>query len=199
MGHAEDLPIQKDVTLDGRLPLDFAPQRPSLPELHIRGPDDYKSTWVQPSHFCSDGGMGLFFEVTPGSSLPGGALLAVYYGRSNVSLQLKYREAQKLFDMSDYTLSTSRYIVDGQNGLAICGAARANDGFDLFNCYFAYNPVKERMELLTKGPIGPGLYEALANYGPPGERSAYWNARRKLLLPFEARQRCLAYYGGFLY
>jgi hypothetical protein len=76
---------------------------------------------------------------------------------------------------------------------------RANDGFDLFNCYFAYNPVKERMELLTKGPIGPGLYKALANYGPPGERSAYWNARRRLLLPYEARQRCLAYYGGFLY
>jgi hypothetical protein len=25
MGHAEDLPIQQDVTMDGRLPLDFAP------------------------------------------------------------------------------------------------------------------------------------------------------------------------------
>jgi hypothetical protein len=106
--------------------------------------------------------MCLFFEVTPGTSLPGGALLAVYYGRSNVSLvQLKYREAQKLFDMSDYSHSVN--------------------------------------ELLTKGPIGPGLYEALTNYGPPGERSAYWNARRRLLLPYEARQRCLAYYGGFLY
>jgi hypothetical protein len=101
--------------------------------------------------------------------------------------------------MSDYSLSTSRYIVDGQNGLAICGAARANDCFDLFNCYFAYNPVKERMELLTKGPMGPGLYEALANYGPPGERSAYWNAHCRLLLPYEATQQCLAYYGGFLH
>jgi hypothetical protein len=89
MGHAEDLPIQQDVTMDGRLSLDFAPQQPSVPELYIRGPDDYKTTWVQPSHFCVDGGMGLFFEVTPGTSLPGGALLAVYYGRSNVSLQLK--------------------------------------------------------------------------------------------------------------
>jgi hypothetical protein len=48
------------------------------------------------------GGMGFFFEVPPGTSLPGGALLAVYYGRSNVSLQLKYKEAQKLFDMSDF-------------------------------------------------------------------------------------------------
>jgi hypothetical protein len=181
--------------MDGRLPLDFAPQQPSVLELHIRGPDDSKTTWVQPSHFCVDGGMGLFFEVTPGTSLPGEALLAVYYGRSKVSLQLKYREAQKLFDMSDYSLSTSRYIVDGQNGLAICGAVRANDCFDLFNCY----SVKERMELLTQGPMGPGLYEALANYGPPGERSAYWNARCRLLLPYEARQRCLAYYGGFLH
>jgi hypothetical protein len=96
MGHAEDLPIQQDVTLDGRLPLDFAPQRPSTPELHIRGPDDYKTTWVQPSHFCVDGGMGLFFEVPPGTSLPGGAFLAVYYGRSNVSLQLKYRGSEAL-------------------------------------------------------------------------------------------------------
>jgi hypothetical protein len=139
MGHAEDLPIQQDVTLDGRLLLDFAPQRPSTPELHTQGPDDYKTTWVQPSHFCLDGGMGLFFEVPPGTSLSGGALLAVYYGRSNVTLQLKYKEAQKLFDTSDYSLSMSRYIVDGQNGLAICGAARANDCFDLFNCYFAYS------------------------------------------------------------
>jgi hypothetical protein len=146
-----------------------------------------------------DGGVGLFFEIPPGTSLPGGALLAVYYGRSNVTLQLKYKEAQKLFDTSDYLLSTSRYIVHRQNGLAICGAARANDCFDLFNCYFAYNPVKERMELLTKGPMGPGLYEALANYGPPGERSAYWNARRRLLLPYESTQRCLAYFGGFLH
>ena len=141
--------------------------------------------------------MGLFFEVLPGTTLPGGALLAVYYGRSNVNLKLKFKVVQKLFDVSDYTLSTSRYIVDGQNGLTICGAARANDGFDLFTCYFAYNPIKERMELLTKGPMGPGLYEALANYSPPGERSAYWNERRRLLLSFEVRQRCLAYYGGF--
>jgi hypothetical protein len=29
--------------------------------------------------------MGLFFEVTPGTSLSGGALLVVYYGRSNVT------------------------------------------------------------------------------------------------------------------
>jgi hypothetical protein len=82
--------------MDSRLPLNFAPQQPSVPELHIRGPDDSKTTWVQLSYFCVDGGMGFFFEVTPGTSLPGGALLAVYYGRSNVSLQLKYKEAQKL-------------------------------------------------------------------------------------------------------
>jgi hypothetical protein len=77
MGHAEDLPIQQDITMDGRLPLEFAHQRPPMPELHIWGPDDYKTTWVQPSHFCVDGGMGLFFEVPPGTSLPGGALLAL--------------------------------------------------------------------------------------------------------------------------
>jgi hypothetical protein len=71
---------------------------------------------------------------------------------------------------------------------------RASDCFDLFNCYFTYNPVKERMELLTKGPMGPGLYKVLR------ERDRHTGMRdADYYCHYEARQRCLAYYGGFLY
>mgnify|MGYP006879034031 CR=1 FL=1 len=43
-------------------------------------------------------------------------------------------------------------------------------------------------------PLKPGIYEALVNYDIPGQRSKYWDQRRRDLLPIEARRACVFYY-----
>jgi hypothetical protein len=63
--------------------------------------------------------------------------------------------------------------VDGEDGLTICGPARSNDNFDMFNCYFAYNSssTPPRMELITKGPMaGGGFTRSLPTMTLPGGR-----------------------------
>jgi hypothetical protein len=88
----------------------------------------------------------------------------------------------------------SSYVVDGEDGLFICGSARSNDNFDLFNCFFAYNPssTPPLMELITKGPMtgGPSgaVYEVFTNYDAPGRPPAYWTAQRRDRL--SARELC---------
>jgi hypothetical protein len=53
--------------LTGKIPWGFIPRRDPTPALHTRDKDhDYRYSWVQPSHFCKGGGMGLFFYVPPG-------------------------------------------------------------------------------------------------------------------------------------
>jgi hypothetical protein len=76
--------------LGGKLPWGFMPRRDPNPALHTREKDhDYRHSWVQPSHFCEEGGMGLFFYVPRGQVLPAGTLPGVYSGRSGESLKIK--------------------------------------------------------------------------------------------------------------
>jgi hypothetical protein len=72
-------------------------------------------------------------------------------GLSGESLKIKYKEAQQLFQASDYIVdhSPSSYAVDGQNGNTICGPARTNNNFDIVNCYFAYNPLDLAKEYMV--------------------------------------------------
>jgi hypothetical protein len=146
-------------SLAGKLPpWGFIPRRDPNPALDTRDKDhDYRHSWVQPSHFCEGGGMGLFFSVPQGQVLPAGTLLGVYLGRSGESLKIKYKEALKLFRASEYVVDHSpfSYVVDGQHGNTICGPARSNDNFDIVNCYFAYNPLDKRVELFTNVPTLP--------------------------------------------
>jgi hypothetical protein len=101
---------------------------------------------------------------------------------------------------SDYALAALRssYLVDGDNGSSISVPARSNDNFELFNCYFAFNPssTPPRIELITKGPIEGGssgaTYEAFTKYDSPGRPSAYWTEQRRTRLPEEAWARYLA-------
>jgi hypothetical protein len=106
----------------GKLPWGFMPRRDPNPALHTRDVDhDYRHSWVQPSHFCKGGGMGLFLYVPRGQVLPAGTLLVVHSG-SGESLKIKYKEAQKLFRASVYVVdhSPSSYVVDGENKSTIC-------------------------------------------------------------------------------
>jgi hypothetical protein len=182
MGHSADLPLESDVNSVGLLPSFFVNM--VTPGLHKLGPADYRFSWVQDSHFCSGGGKGFFFSISPDRILPVGTLIGVYSGRDTKNLHLTYPQAQRRFANSDYVLAAprSRYAVDGEDGLTIGGPARSNDNFDLFNCYFAYNPssTPPRMELITKGPMAGGasgaVYEVFTNCDAPGRPPAYWTA-----------------------
>jgi hypothetical protein len=123
-------------------------------------------------------------------------LIGVYSGRDNISLSLSFDTAQKLSQASDYVLAyqPGGYVVDGQNGRNISAPARCNDNFDMFNCYFGWNPIAHRMELFTKSPLREGLYKALVNYNEPEKSSVYWTLERLSLLPLDSRERCIAYY-----
>jgi hypothetical protein len=183
--------------LAGKLPWGFIPRRDPNPALHTRDVDHYyRHSWVQPSHFCEGGGMGLFFYTPRGQVLPAGTLLGVYSGRSDKSLKIKYKEAQKLFRASDYVVdhSPSSYVVDGKNRNTICGPARSNDNFDIVNCHFAYNPLDKRVKLFTNVLMSEGYYEALTKYDTPGKAPCYWSPLCLSFLSPEARPRCLAYY-----
>jgi hypothetical protein len=142
---------------------------------NLKETNSYRYSWVQPSHFCKGGSMGLFFYVPRGKVLPTGTLLGVYLGRSGESLKIKYKEAQKLFRASNYVVdhSPSSYVVDGQNGNMICGPAHSNDNFDIVNCYFAYNPLDKQVKLFTNVPMLEGYYESLTNYDTPGKAPCY--------------------------
>jgi hypothetical protein len=83
--------------LAGKFPWGFIPRRDPDPALHTRDQDhDYRHSWVQPSHFCEGGGMGLFFYVPRGQVLPAGTILGVYLGRSGESLKIKALPSQRL-------------------------------------------------------------------------------------------------------
>ena len=118
MGHSEGLQLLVDTITDGRLP-------PGLPEpapaavMHRRHMDDYKMSWVAPSHFCCGGGLGLFFRVPEGRRLPAGTLIGVYTGRSNFDPKVPYATALEAYADSDYVLANpaSRFVVDAMNPL----------------------------------------------------------------------------------
>jgi hypothetical protein len=156
-------------------------------------PQGFNESWVQPSHFCEGGGLGLFFKVE-WRGIRAGARIGVYEGRCNNNRD-DYSAALERFAASDYVLSDKphRFVVDSQHNDVICGPARSNDNFDIVNCYFAYNPTLRRLELITRAPLEEGIYEALTNYDTPGELPAYWSAERLSYLSVEARARCLAY------
>jgi hypothetical protein len=67
--------------------------------------------------------------------------------------------------------------VDGEDGLFICGPARSNDNFNLFNCFFAYNSLSTSPRSITKGPMAGGpsgaIYEVFTNDDAPGRPPAY--------------------------
>jgi hypothetical protein len=156
MCHSADLPLESDVNSVGLFPSSFV--KVVTPGLNKLGPADYRFSWVQDSHFCSGRRKGIFFSVSPDRILPAGTLIRVYPGLDTKNLHLTYPQAQRRFANSEYVLAAFRssYAVDGEDGLTICGPARSNDNFDLFNCYFAYNSssTHPRMELITKGPRG---------------------------------------------
>jgi hypothetical protein len=158
MGHSADLPLESNVNSVGLLPYSFV--KVVTPGLHKLGPADYRFSWVQDSHFCSGEGKGLFFSVSPGRFLPAGTLIGVYSGRDTKNLHLTYPQAQRRFANSDYVLAAPRSSVDGEDGLSICGPARSNDNFDLFNCFFAYNPS-------STPPVWSLSPKALWQGGPP--------------------------------
>jgi hypothetical protein len=189
--------MQSDITTDGKLPPYFILRKGEFTSLYSYGKDnpDWQPAWVQPSHFCPGGGYGFFFQVPPGRRIPAGTLIGVYSGRDNISLSLSFDTAQKLFQESDYVIAyqPDGYVMDGQNGRNISGPARCNNNFDMFNCYFGWNPVAHRMELFTKAPISERLYEALVNYNEPGKSSVYWTQERLSLLPPDSRERFIAY------
>jgi hypothetical protein len=89
--------------------------------------------------------MGFFIQVPTGRTLPAGSLIGVYRDRDTTLLKLKASEAQKIFRGSDYVISygPGGYVVDDrpavQKQKLICGPARSDENFDIFNCYFAYN------------------------------------------------------------
>ena len=154
--------------------------------------DDYHDLWVGKSHFFPTGGLALFFRVDH-KGLKAGKVMGIYAGRDTNNTKLKYGEACRKWEHSDYVVadSLSRYVVDGH---ATCAAARANDGFTKFNLYLRYNRTSKRMEIILAGPMGPGIYEGLVNYDIPGQLPSYWTADRRALLHPSERQACEQYY-----
>ena len=160
--------------------------------------DDHRDTWVGPSILCPGAGKGFFFRLARHRAP--GYLIGVYYGQDTrvtdgskkMDRQL-FIETLRSWTADDYVLSDafSRYAVRVSSS---CGPAMANDGFATTNCLFMYNPLLHRMELRTYMPLKPGIYEALVNYDIPGQRSKYWDQRRRDLLPIEARRACVFYY-----
>jgi hypothetical protein len=197
MGHSDGLQLLADCITDGLLPHGTSEPLPAA-VVHRRHMDDYKLSWVAPSHFCSGGGLGLFFHVPKDRRLPAGTLIGVYSGRSNFEHKVPYATAIAAYSDSDYVLAhpAARFVVDAMNPLTgVCaGPGRANDNFDMVNCYLNYNPVRKRMELLTRAPLGPGVYETLVNYDNPGSPPCYWSAERRARLPMASLARCLRYY-----
>jgi hypothetical protein len=148
--------MQSDITTDGKLPSNFISRKGEYSYMAKTSPTGNRLGY-NPSHFYPGGGYGFFFQVPPGRTIPAGTLTGVYSGRDNISLSLSFDTAQKLFQASDYDLAyqPGGYVVDGQNGQNISGPARCNDNFDMFNCYFGWNPIAHRMELftLTRGAV----------------------------------------------
>jgi hypothetical protein len=191
MGYTAELALLLDVSTMGRLPPSFQVNRVSEDVQYEQGSQDFKDSWVQPSHFCEGGGLGPLER----RGLRAGARIGVYEGRCNKNMG-DYAAALVRFAASDYVLSNKphRFVVDGQHNDVICGPARSNDNFDIVSCYFAYNPTLRRLELITRAPFEERIYEALTNYDTPGELPAYWTAERLSYLSDKARARCLAYY-----
>lgn len=77
------------------------------------------------------------------------------------------------------------YVMDGD--LTSRPNARDNEGFDITNCFFVYNPIHNWVELRLKGCDQPGYYEGLVNYTEPGKLLPYWISHRVSLLPPAAK------------
>jgi hypothetical protein len=115
-GFTEEHQLCSDVTSDGKLPADFCLLKAELSAIWEHYTLDYRPSWVQPSHFCQGGGMGLFFQVPTGRTLPAGLLIGRYRGQDTTLLKLTASEAQKQFRDSKYVISygPGEYVVDGR-------------------------------------------------------------------------------------
>ena len=50
------------------------------------------------------------------------------------------------------------------------------------------------MEMRTRSPLGPGIYEALVNYDIPDEKPRFWNDQRIAELPPDVQNNIRWYY-----
>jgi hypothetical protein len=64
-----------DPTNSGKLPPEFRALRKESMALHRPGAMVYAHTWVQASHFCENGGLGLFMKVVAGVTLGAGTIM----------------------------------------------------------------------------------------------------------------------------
>jgi hypothetical protein len=94
-----------DTTNSGKLPPEFWDLREESMALYRPEGMVYAHTWVQASHFCENGGLGLFMEVVAGGTLGAGTILGIYESVDNRSLHLTYKEAKQYFRASDYVLA----------------------------------------------------------------------------------------------
>jgi hypothetical protein len=100
MGYTAELALLLDVSTMGRLPPSFQVNRVSDDVQYEQGSQNFKESWVQPSHFCEGGGLGLFFKVER-RGLRAGARIGVYEGRCNKNRD-DYTAALVWFAASDY-------------------------------------------------------------------------------------------------
>ena len=180
--------------LPGRIPDDIAKELIAQggPDL-IRHPQDHRHMWIRPSHHCPGGGYGIIFRLD--TNVPRGYLVGIYCGPTNELMNLTYDEAVKAWDASDYLMGYPQhnYVVDGD---LTSGPTRANEGFQITNCFFVYNPIYRWVELRLKGCGQPGYYEGLVNYTEPHRPSSYWTTHRVSLLPPAARANCRSFYSS---
>jgi hypothetical protein len=104
-----------DPTNSRKLPPEFRALREESMALHQPEAMVYAHIWVQASHFCENGGLGLFMEVVAGVTLGAGIILGIYEGVDNGSLHLTCKEAKHYFRASDYVLADPphQYVIDG--------------------------------------------------------------------------------------
>jgi hypothetical protein len=183
-----------DIRQDGliRDPDKAPPQDPVTPI--ERKADDYEHTWIGAfSVKCPGAGKSFYFEVKTKKILPARTLLGVYYGQDTTTTKQQYKAFIRENKDADNVLASSehRYAV---RGALACGPARANDGIEHFNCFLVYNADKRRMEMRTRSPLGPGIYEALVNYDTPNEKPRFWNDKRIDELPLDTQNKLRWYY-----
>jgi hypothetical protein len=199
-GEMDSLALSRDIISAGQLPRDHPRPVAVTTPVHHRHPADHPLTWVAPSHFFPNGGLGLFFESPHPYGLKAGTLIAAYYGKDNRSegrTAKHYKAAVKEWGGDDYAAADSyvKYIVVASPH---CMGGRANDGFDRVNLLLRFHNMgntESRMELVLLGPTPPGtVYEGLVNYDSPHAPSSYWDATRRSRLDPEDLARCLEYY-----
>jgi hypothetical protein len=195
-GH--DLSLESDVNSVGLFPSSFV--KVIVPGLHTLGTATPGFKTLTAAHVGARGSSFGFHQVGPYLRVPDWGVLGARHQKSPPLLSPNPTE---VFAISDYILAAPRssYVLDRENCPSICGPAWSNDNFDLFNCFFAYNPSSTipRMELITKGfmkggPSGADHYEVFTNNDVPRRPPAYWIAQRWDRLSEKARAQCLAYY-----